>query len=165
MLRRLARLFIALDFVTLVDESIVDGNDSRCLLPLLELRLLANGMVHAIELLYYFFFLLSSSLSIFVACFFSSRYPFGFEYNGYFYGHFCHSIKSHFDIFRLRGAAKCQMIMYHWIPYDRWRASVIALFSLHTKTYLESLCEDRRVITCQQLHPPPRAAEKYASKI
>lgn len=45
-LRRLARLFMALDFVTLVDESIVDGNDMRCLLALLdELRLLANGIV------------------------------------------------------------------------------------------------------------------------
>jgi hypothetical protein len=52
LLRRLARLFIAFDIVTLVDESIVDGNDSRCLLLLLdELRLLAKGMVHAIELL------------------------------------------------------------------------------------------------------------------
>jgi hypothetical protein len=52
LLRRLARLFIAFDIVTLVDESIVDGNDSRCLLLLQdELRLLAKDMVHAIELL------------------------------------------------------------------------------------------------------------------
>lgn len=38
---------MALDFVTLVEESIVDGNDNRCLLALPDelVRLLANGIV------------------------------------------------------------------------------------------------------------------------
>ena len=51
LLRRLARRFKAFDFVTFVDESIVDGNDMRCLLLalLVELRLLASGIVHRFE--------------------------------------------------------------------------------------------------------------------
>lgn len=41
---------MALDFVTLVDESIVDGNDMRCLLALVdELRLLVSGIVVAVD--------------------------------------------------------------------------------------------------------------------
>lgn len=36
LLRILARLFMALDFVTFVEESIVDGNDMRCFVALLD---------------------------------------------------------------------------------------------------------------------------------
>jgi hypothetical protein len=44
--RMLARRFMALNFVTFVEESIVEGSDMRCLLSLLdELRLLASGIM------------------------------------------------------------------------------------------------------------------------